>query len=265
MNLSEAADGPIPTVYWMPHCSSCMAVKQFLDRRGVAYRSVNVAREPDAMAELEALGVRSVPVVVKGGRFVFAQYLPDVAAFLALNDPEPQRLTVPALGERLVALLSAARVALAQTPPGSLSDALPGRQRTYFVLSHHIFQLADAARRGWATGALHDADSLAEPPAGFDTFEQLMAFAGGTLTDVEVWAAALDSDAGRRNIRTDYGDRPADEVLHRVVSHAAQHARQLCARAQALGAPIPPLDETLLDGLTLAGAEFDETEGSARA
>ena len=58
------------SVYWRPHCSSCQKVKEFLGSRGVAFESVNVEATPAAFEKLRLLGVRGVPVVVRGDAFV---------------------------------------------------------------------------------------------------------------------------------------------------------------------------------------------------
>ena len=60
-------------VYWQPGCSSCLRAKEFLATRGIAYESINVRARPEAMEDLAGLGAQSVPVVVQGKRFVFAQ------------------------------------------------------------------------------------------------------------------------------------------------------------------------------------------------
>ena len=66
-------------VYWRPGCSSCVKVKEHLHQLGVPFESIDVAARPDAMAELAALGVKTVPVVARGREFVFAQALEDVS------------------------------------------------------------------------------------------------------------------------------------------------------------------------------------------
>ena len=53
-------------VYWRPGCSSCVRIKEFLSGLGVAYESINVSATPEAMEDLRALGVRTVPVVARG-------------------------------------------------------------------------------------------------------------------------------------------------------------------------------------------------------
>jgi glutaredoxin len=52
-------------VYWRPGCSSCVKVKEFLSQQGVPFESIDVAARPEAMADLLALGVKTVPVVAR--------------------------------------------------------------------------------------------------------------------------------------------------------------------------------------------------------
>jgi glutaredoxin len=255
-----AASADLPTVYWMPHCSSCMAVKQFLDRHGVAYRSINVLEDGTAMERLAGLGIRSVPVVVRGDHFVFAQYLDDVASLLGLDKAPPAPLGCRVLGARLVEILEIAAHVIAKLPESALAQRLPGRDRSYFVVAHHVFQIAAAARRGIAEGSLHDRDSLAEPPAEMVTRLDIEAFARDVLADVRVWVGQLDDLRATDMINTDYGQRALADVLHRVVSHAAQHLRQLVTRSQTLGVGLErDIRPGLLDGLTLADDSLDRS------
>ena len=59
-----------------------MRIKEFLSGLGVDYESINVSAAPEAMDDLRALGVRTVPVVARGRDYVFAQELADVSRFL---------------------------------------------------------------------------------------------------------------------------------------------------------------------------------------
>ena len=55
------------TVYTVPNCSSCEAIKRFLTRRGVPYTEKNVREDPTALAEMQAkANVRRAPVTVIG-------------------------------------------------------------------------------------------------------------------------------------------------------------------------------------------------------
>jgi glutaredoxin len=246
-------------VFWTPHCSSCMAVKNFLDNRGVVYRSVNVIEDETAMARLAALGIRTVPVVVRGDRFVFAQYLEDVSSFLELEKTGPAPLDRLALASRLIQLLEIAEQVIVKTPDVALAQNLPGRDRSYFVVAHHVFQIAAAARRGIPDGYLRDQDSLAEPPEDMITRDRLQLFAQEVLTQVRNWPMQLTTARETDNVVTDYGPRTLAEVLHRVVSHAAQHTRQLVTWARTQHVELDRgISPALLNGLTVADETFDQ-------
>ena len=61
-------------LYTRPGCSHCDAKRAELVAAGVAFREVDVAREPETIPELLKLtrGRRVVPVVVAGGRIEIA-------------------------------------------------------------------------------------------------------------------------------------------------------------------------------------------------
>lgn len=59
------------TVYTVPNCIDCGAVKNLLDRAGIPYREVDISRIPGSREALELLsGLRSVPQVFVGHRFI---------------------------------------------------------------------------------------------------------------------------------------------------------------------------------------------------
>jgi len=63
------------------------------------------------MAALRALGARSVPVVARDGRFVYAQVIAEVIAFLGLDEAGGPVLAPAALAARAdIVLGTAARL-----------------------------------------------------------------------------------------------------------------------------------------------------------
>ncbi len=59
------------TVYTTEHCSLCTSAKTLLERRGIAYEEVNLARDPDGRAELERVtGMLSFPQIVIDGESI---------------------------------------------------------------------------------------------------------------------------------------------------------------------------------------------------
>ena len=128
-------------VYWRPGCSSCVKVKEFLTNLGVDYESINVSARPEAMAELRALGVRTVPVVARGSEYVFAQELADVSAFVG-RKVDFQRLPPEALHRKWQTVLAAAQRHVIQIPKERLQErATPGRDRSIRDLAYHVYQV----------------------------------------------------------------------------------------------------------------------------
>ncbi|MFQ6024331.1 MAG: glutaredoxin family protein, partial [Acidiferrobacterales bacterium] len=66
-------------VYWQPGCSSCLKTKEFLLANGVQFESINVLEDEKGFQELEALGVRLVPIVARGKDWANGAVFRDVA------------------------------------------------------------------------------------------------------------------------------------------------------------------------------------------
>jgi glutaredoxin 3 len=59
------------TVYTTDHCSLCTSAKALLERRGIGYQEINLARDPDGRAELQRItGMFSFPQIVIGDEVV---------------------------------------------------------------------------------------------------------------------------------------------------------------------------------------------------
>jgi glutaredoxin 3 len=55
------------TVYTTDHCSRCVSAKTLLSRRGIEYREINLARDPDGRAELQRrTGMFTFPQIMIG-------------------------------------------------------------------------------------------------------------------------------------------------------------------------------------------------------
>ena len=53
-------------VYWQPGCSSCLKTKEFLLAKGIGFESINVLENDKGFRDLEALGLKIVPIVARG-------------------------------------------------------------------------------------------------------------------------------------------------------------------------------------------------------
>ena len=243
-------------VYWQPGCTSCLRTKELLRANGIEFESINVREQAGAMAELAALGARSVPVVARGHEFVHGQDLDEVARFVGITLSR-QRLDVPELVARLIALLESAAHLISMLPAEALHTRLPGRERTHLDLSYHLPQVVvgflDAALGGSLTFEHFERRS----PESLQTADQAASFVRGVSHALAVWWAANQSRLPG-TLGTYYGRQEFHAVLERTTWHVAQHARQLERLLELRGIrPVPPLSPSLLAGLPLPEDVWD--------
>lgn len=226
------------SVYWKPGCSSCLKAKEFIEEQGIAYESINVIEDHDAMQEVLGAGLRSIPVVRKGNQYIYAQSLDEVAALLGISRNHV-RLPHDQLLERWDSVLDRAKEII-----GAFSDellerpAIAVRQRSIKEVCSHIFQINEAFLMSLEDASV-DARALGtDPRENIVTRADLMAYIESVHTRYRRWL----SDGGLRKIpqrmSTYYGEQDSGQVLERAVWHSAQHARQLDHVAAGLGAEL---------------------------
>ncbi len=249
------------TLYWQPGCTSCLRTREYLDRHGIAYRSVNVLSDPGAREALARLGTRTVPLLVRDGVWVSAQDAAEVARFVGLAWAAP-RLDAGELLDRLEGLLEhAARVA-ERWPSHRLGDTLPGRERSHADLLYHVAMIVEALldaadpRRGGALTYEH----FERRPAAQDNDPARLARRLRDARDaLRRWRPQGAHCASAMTVRTYYGERPLHEVIERTAWHVAQHLRQIdhLAREVLHLADVPALAAALLAGLPLPQRVWD--------
>jgi len=240
-------------VYWRPGCSSCVKVKEFLSGLGVPYESINVSAEPQAMDELRALGVRTVPVVARGSDYVFAQELADVSRFIG-REVAFRRLAAPELMQKWLTVLEAAQRHVMQIPLEGLGErATPGRDRSVRDLAYHVYQVADAFLQA-VQGGKEDLTAIynAPPPAAVRSPEDIRKYGAGVTERLQRWWAGVQDKSCSGTLLTYYGAQPLHHVLERCVWHSAQHARQIIAVLEGFGVAVDaPLTAKDYAGLPL--------------
>ena len=245
------------TVYWQPGCTSCLRTRELLRTHAIEFESINVREHAGAMEALAALGVRSVPVVVRGRDFVLGQDIDEVASFVGVA-LERVRLRAGELAARLRALLDVAAQYAAQLPASSLSTALPGRTRTYRDLAYHVPMIAIAMLDAAMGGCLTFEHFKRKPPDWLRTPDDASAITRDVARSFAVWWAANDASPPVE-VDTYYGRQPFDGALERTVWHIAQHVRQLEHLVRVSGVePRPALEAALLSGLPLPENVWDE-------
>jgi glutaredoxin len=215
-------------VFWQPGCSSCLRTKEFLSKHGVDYESIDVHGNPAAMEELRKLGARSVPIVARGGSFVFAQTLTDVIEFLNLDIRLQERLSPEELVGKIRIVLPAAARYLRQIPDEWLDKPFRNRNRPIRALGHHVFRIVEAFLEASREGReLTYELIMREAAPTLRSGDDLARYGAGVLARVDEWWADCADRGGEDMMDTYFGRHPIQVVLERTAWHPAQHTRQL--------------------------------------
>ncbi len=246
-------------VFWQPGCTSCLKTKELLSSHGIDFESINVHGNAEGMEQLQRLGARSVPVVARGERFVFAQSLADVVQFLDLDIRLHQRLSPDELVKKLELVLSAAARYVRQIPEDWLDRPFRNRDRPIRILCHHVFRIPAAFLEVVPAGPLTYERIMEEPGPEIRGGEDIARYGMDVLARFESWWAACSDRSCQTMMETYFGKHVVHEVLERTVWHPAQHTRQLMLILDELKiAPDGRLTMDVFAGLPLPEKAWDE-------
>lgn len=237
-----------------------MRVKEYLSIRGIEFESINVLEDKAGLAELRRLGARSVPIVSRGDKFVFAQVIKDVVDFLGLTDDTGPQLSPAALHARYDHVLQTAIRLVAQMPDDQLERELPNRPRSWRVLMHHVFQIPVAFLDMETTGeALTYENMVAAPPDAMRSSAAIAAFGETVRQRFNGWWQAAAGESFTVPVPAYFGETTRHEMLERTVWHSTQHVRQVASLLEQAGiAPDRPLTAADIKGLPLTDKVWDE-------
>jgi hypothetical protein len=218
-----------------------------------------VLADEGGLEELRRLGARSVPVVSRGDRFVFAQVIGDVVEFLGLDEKTGPALSPAELHARYDHVLETAIRLVRQVPDDRLEDQLPHRPRSHGMLMHHIFQIPTAYLDMEDTGRTLTYESLVvPPPAEMRTSAAIADFGDSVRRRMNAWWHRVRDEDFARPVPTYFGETSRHEVFERTVWHSAQHTRQIAAILEQAGvAPDRPLGADDIRGLPLTDKIWD--------
>jgi glutaredoxin len=255
--MSATSMPPGLRVYWQPGCTSCLRAKEFLGAHGIGFESINVHERPEAAGELAALGVRTVPVIMRGADFVLGQDIDELARFVGVTE-QRQRLSPDELADRLQALLAAAGDLLAALPKARLATRLPQRERTWLDLGFHVAMIVHGLLEAAHGGALTYEHYERRAPAAWVDAPPALAFLRATAAGFDAWWRAARGQPAAL-LTTYFGPQTTHALLERTAWHVAQHCRQLeyLAVEVARVPDAPRLAAGMLDGVPVPEAVWD--------
>ena len=251
-------------VFWQPGCTSCLRTKEFLTKSGVDYESINVHGNTAGMEELRKLGARSVPVVARGGKFVFAQSLADVIKFLDLKVKQQERLSPEELVRKLEIVLPAACRYIRQIPAEQFDKPFRNRNRPIRVLCHHVFRIVEGFLESMEDGKELTYERIMKEAPDLRRGEAIASFGEGVLARFQNWWAEFPDRSCSQMMDTYFGKQPLHLVLERTVWHPTQHTRQLMLILESLNIePDRRLTAADLAGLPLPDKAWDDEKEAA--
>lgn len=164
---------------------------------------MNVLEDPAGLAELQALGARSVPVLSRGSKFIFGQSTREIVAFLGLQEKSGPDLSPAELQARLDKFMTAAIGLLPLMPYERLHIHVPGRPRSYRALAFHLFRVVAAFLDAERGTTLVQAAFREEPAADAD-MQSVAAYGASVQERFRNWWAQGDT-AATRQLSTYYG------------------------------------------------------------
>jgi hypothetical protein len=176
------------------------------------------------MAELQRLGVRSVPVLSRGSEYVFGQSTKQIVDFLGLKERSGPELDTEALAQRVDKFMGAALAIIPLMPEDRLSHHVPGRPRSYRTLAFHLFRVVDAFVDANAGTTLVQAMFREEPAADADA-DELVRYGTTVRRRFNDWWQKGDA-LPAKILQTYYGPQSLHELMERTTWHCGQHVRQ---------------------------------------
>jgi hypothetical protein len=185
---------------------------------------VNVLEDPNGMAELQKLGVRSVPVLSRGDKFTFGQSTKQIVDFLGLHEKSGPELSTEELAARVDKFMGAALELIPLMPYGRLDTHVPGRPRSYRTLAFHLFRVVVAFLDANEGTTLVQAMFREEPAPDADT-ATLVAYGEKVRARFRDWWGKGDTSP-TKSLPTYYGPQTLHELMERTTWHSGQHVRQ---------------------------------------
>ena len=218
--------------------------------------------DASGMEELQRLGARTVPIVSKGDKFVFAQVIKDVVEFLGLEDDTAPELSPDELKQRYREIVDIAIGLTRQMPDENLEKQLPNRPRSWRVLMHHVFQIPVAFLDMEETGeTLSYENMVAPPPDDMKTAVAIAEFGEAVRKRFQSWSERTSGEDFAGKVPTYFGGTTRHEMLERTVWHSTQHVRQVASLLEQSGiTPDRTITSAHIAGLPLTDKVWDEAQ-----
>ncbi len=250
-SVQELVEEGVVTAYWMPGCSACLRMKEFIEKSGRDFVAINVDEHREHRAELAEHGM-TLPTARLGDRWVSGQDLALVADLIDLEYHPPVILPKEELVERYRHNFEAGHRMILQLSDEMLAHELPGRKRPMLEVADQVAVVI----RAFLYQYEHDEHTTKyyRMPERVHTKQQVLDRLEETRRRFDAWweEDGIDDELDRVTV-TPWGYPTMLEMLEKETWHTTQHVRQLqyVLREEFGVEPELPLTDADLAGLPL--------------
>jgi glutaredoxin len=249
-------------LYWIPGCTSCLRMKEFVESTGIPFVSINVTEQHEQATRLAELGT-SAPAAVIGDQWACGGDLRAVAELLGIDYEDRAVLSVPELHCRYQTVMSTLMGLLHDTPATALDLRWEDWEWTLRDMAHHggsvmrVF-LIDYDQEQYHGPSYQMDYENNRAPKGTETTADLVDNAVETLKHFNRWWESDGyDDPLDRVVPTYWGHQTLHVALEREVWHTAQHTRQVETLLAAANVGVTTgLSARVLDGLPMPERVF---------
>ena len=258
---AELEGAPMIELFGIPGCSSCLRMKEFVEKTGLPYAWVNLGEFPERAVEVLAQSIHP-PAARVGGRYANGVALDQVAELIGVDYEPPLILSPAELVARYEVITAALRRLISQLVPEVARLKTPERDRSVLGVAYHASSVMRSFLRDYDPDLWDAEDYIGDLLRAFESSETADEVASPAeallrLEDTigrfrDWWETSGNIDPMDRVIPTYWGHHTLQEALEREVWHTAQHARQVAFFLAEQGIePDGPLTIEDLEGLPL--------------
>lgn len=217
--------------------------------------------DPEAARELEALGLRVLPVTVVGARTVLGFDVPALKELFDIDGDVLPDLSASELLEKYRIVYEGAKRAVLQIPDDKLDWVTPKNERsqTLRVHAYHLFDrpevYMDAAQTGHQC-TFEMCQQYRRLGSHYRTTRDIVDYADRIMSRLEAFLANQPHLFGKV-VETYFGPKTVGELLNLALSGTAVHTKQLYHFLRAIGVePQSPLGEKEFAGIHVLKKTF---------
>ena len=229
---------------------------------------MDVAKDPQALKELEELGLKVIPVTtitltpgIKsfGDKVIIGFDRPSLSEALNLGEVSITDSDAEWMLGKFMKVLSAARRATLQIPDDLIDWVSPERDRTLRQFTFHLFDRPYMMLLAYEQGEYKAEDRQRYITDALKTqdVKSIVEFGESVINRIEKFFENIELDILKTPVKTYMGTMPLNQLMDLGLGHSVHHLKQLYYYMSKLDIePEDPLTEEDFDGISVPSELF---------